>query len=158
MMNCLQNDPRGAEILMDYCAGKLDAIRSVEWETHFHECAACRERVDAHRRVWEALDEWKPVEVSPDFDARLYGSIAAEAGRLWWRRILAKPLVPIVAAAAMLALVVARMPELRSTPQPRAVKTTAAPAGQRIDLQQLEQALDDMDMLTPVGQTSSSRL
>jgi hypothetical protein len=101
--------------------------------------------------VWEALDEWRPVQVSPDFDARLYGRIAAEAGRPWWRQVLAKPLVPILAAAAMLALVVVRMPEMRSTPaQPQS--PTA------IDLQQVQQALDDMDMLTPVGQTSSSRL
>jgi anti-sigma factor RsiW len=155
-MTCLQHNPRGAEILMDYCAGKLDAIRCAEWEAHFHECAACRERVDAHHRVWERLDEWKPVEVSPGFDARLYGRIAAEAGQPWWRRMLPKPLVPILAAAAMLALVVVRMPEMRSTPQSQTSKSTAP--GQRIDLQQVEQALDDMEMLTPVGQTSSSRL
>src|SRR5215831_2065023 len=153
-MNCLQNNPHSAEILMDYCAGKLDAIRCAEWEAHFHQCAACRERVDAHRRVWEALDEWRPVEVSPDFDARLYGRITAEASRPWWPRMLARPLFPILAAAAMLALVVARMPEMRFTPQPQSSKTAVAPAvGERIDLQQVEQALDDMDMLTPVGQT-----
>jgi len=150
-MNCLRNDLSGAEILMDYCAGKLDAIRCAEWEAHFQECAACRERVDAHRMVWEALDEWRPVQVSPDFDARLYGRIAAEAGRPWWRQVLAKPLVPILAAAAMLALVVVRMPEMRSTPALPQSPTA-------IDLQQVQQALDDMDMLTPVGQTSSSRL
>ena len=156
-MNCLQNDPHGAEILMDYCAGKLDAIRSVEWEAHFRQCAACRERADAQRRLWEALEEWKPVEISPHFDLRLYRRIAAEADRPWWRRIVAKPLVPVLAAAAALALVVARMPEMRSTPTPPQIPKTAA-AGERIDLQQVEQALDDMDMLTPVGQTSSSRL
>ena len=157
-MTCLQNNPHGAEILMDYCAGKLDGIRSAEWEAHFHQCVACRERVDAHRMVWETLGKWKPLEVSPDFDARLYSRIAEEAGRPWWRQIFARPLAPVLAAAAMLALVVARMPEMRSTDvQPR-ISNAAAPAGERIDLQQVQQALDDMDMLIPVGQTSSSRL
>ncbi|HLH42468.1 MAG TPA: hypothetical protein VKV74_05755 [Bryobacteraceae bacterium] len=156
-MTCLRYNPRGAEILMDYCAGKLDAIRSAEWEAHFRQCAACRERLDAHRAVWEALDEWKPVEISPDFDAKLYGRIAAEATQPWWRQFLAKPLAPALAAAAVLALVVARAPEMRSTDARPQISTTAPP-GERIDLQQVQQALDDMDMLTPVGQSSSSRL
>ncbi|HEY7337346.1 MAG TPA: zf-HC2 domain-containing protein [Bryobacteraceae bacterium] len=151
-MACLQYDPQGAEILMDYCAGKLDGTRSAELEAHIEECFSCKEAVDGQRRLWETLDAWKPVEVSPGFDATLYSRIAAEAERPWWRRALWKPLIP-VAAAGVLALALVRMP-----PSPPAPVKTPVASSDRIDLQQVEQALDDMDMLTPVGQTSSSRL
>jgi anti-sigma factor RsiW len=151
-MTCLQYHPQGAEILMDYSAGKLDATRSIELEAHIAECLACKKAVDGQRRLWETLDAWKPVEVSAGFDATLYNRIAAEEERPWWRRALWKPLIP-VAAAGVLALTLIRIP-----PPPSAAVKTPAAASERIDLQQVEQALDDMDMLTPVGQTPSRRL
>jgi anti-sigma factor RsiW len=156
-MTCLQNDPQGAEILMDYCAGTLDAALSAQLEAHFRDCAACNQAAEAQRKVWQALDEWKPEEVSSDFDERLYARIAAEAGVRWWRPSLRKPLVPAIAVAAMLILaLLPRSPHLRVPPPSPAPQVVVA--GQRIDLRQVEQALDDMDMLTPVGQSSSSRL
>jgi anti-sigma factor RsiW len=156
-MTCLQNDPQGAGILMDYCAGMLDAASTAELEAHFQNCAVCNRSAEAQRKVWQALDEWKPEEVSSDFDQRLYARIAAEGRERWWRPSLRKPLVPAIATAAMLILaLLPRAPQTRvppPSPTPQAVV-----AGQRIDLRQVEQALDDMDMLTPVGQSSSSRL
>jgi anti-sigma factor RsiW len=161
-MTCLQNDPQGAEILMDYCAGTLDAASSAQLEAHFRNCAACNQAAEAQRKVWQALDEWTPEEVSSDFDAgdfdqRLYARIAEEGREPWWRPSLRKPLVPSIAVAAMLILaLLPRSPHARvppPSPTPQVVVT-----GQKIDLRQVEQALDDMDMLTPVGQSSSSRL
>jgi anti-sigma factor RsiW len=156
-MTCLQNDPQGAEILMDYCAGMLDAASTAQWEAHFQNCAACNQAAEAQRKVWQALDEWKPEEVSLDFDQRLYARITTESRERWWRPSLRKPLIPAIAAAAMLILALlphapkTRVPPPNPTPQ-------VVVAGQRIDLRQVEQALDDMDMLTPMGQSSSSRL
>jgi anti-sigma factor RsiW len=156
-MTCLQNDPQGAEILMDYCAGTLDAALSAQLEAHFRDCAACNQAAEAQRKVWQALDEWKPEEVSSDFDERLYARIAAEGGERWWRPSLRKPLVPAIAVAAMLILaLLPRSPHARVPPPSPAPQVVVS--GQRIDLRQVEQALDDMDMLTPVGQSSSSRL
>jgi anti-sigma factor RsiW len=156
-MTCLQNDPQGAEILMDYCAGTLDAASSAQLEAHFRNCAACNRAAEAQRKVWQVLDEWTPEEVSSDFDRRLYARIAAEGRERWWKPSLRKPLVPAIAVAAMLILaLLPRSPHVRvppASPTPQVVV-----AGQRIDLRQVEQALDDMDMLTPVGQSSSSRL
>lgn len=156
-MTCLQNDPQGAEILMDYCAGTLDAASTEQLEAHLQNCAVCNRAAEAQRKVWQALDEWKPEEVSLDFDQRLYARIAAEGRERWWRPSLRRPLVPAIAAAAM--LIVALLPR---APQTRVPPPSPTPqvvvAGQRIDLRQVEQALDDMDMLTPVGQSSSSRL
>ncbi|HEY6342923.1 MAG TPA: zf-HC2 domain-containing protein [Bryobacteraceae bacterium] len=156
-MTCLQNDPQGAEILMDYCAGTLDAASTAQLEAHLQNCAVCNRAAEAQRKVWQALDEWKPEEVSLDFDQRLYARIAAEGRERWWRPSLRRPLVPAIAAAAM--LIVALLPR---APQTRVPPPSPTPqvvvAGQRIDLRQVEQALDDMDMLTPVGQSSSSRL
>jgi anti-sigma factor RsiW len=155
-MTCLQNNPHGAEILMDYCAGTLDAASTAQLEAHLRKCAACNRAVEAQRQVWQALDEWKPEEVSLDFDQRLYARIAAESREPWWRLGLRKPLVPAIAAAAM--LIFALLPHSSQTRVPPPHPTPQVVAGQRIDLRQVEQALDDMDMLTPVGQSSSSRL
>jgi hypothetical protein len=146
---------------MDYCAGTLDAASSAQLEAHFSKCAACNRAVGAQRQVWQALDEWKPEEVASDFDAgdfdqRLYARIAAETREPWWRPSLRKPLVPAIAAAAM--LIFALLPHSSQTRVPPPHSTPQVVAGQRIDLRQVEQALDDMDMLTPVGQSSSSRL
>jgi anti-sigma factor RsiW len=161
-MTCLQNDPQGAEILMDYCAGTLDAASSSQLEAHFRDCAACNRAAEAQRKVWQALDEWTAEEVSSDFNAgdfdqRLYARIAAESRERWWRPSLRRPLVPAIAAAAMLILaLLPRAPQTRVPPPSPTPQVMVA--GQRIDLRQVEQALDDMDMLTPVGQSSSSRL
>ena len=95
-MTCLQNNPQGAGILMDYCAGTLDAASSAQLEAHFRNCAACNQAAEDQRKVWQALDEWKPEEVSLDFDQRLYARIAAESREPWWRPSLRKPLVPAI--------------------------------------------------------------
>ena len=155
-MDCIKNNKQGAEILMDYCAGTLDAASGAQLEAHFRKCAACNRAVEAQRQVWQALDEWKPEEVSLDFDQRLYARIAAESRETWWRPSLRKPLVPAIAAAAMLIFALLHSSQTR-VPPPRPTPKVVV-AGQRIDLRQVEQALDDMDMLTPVGQSSSSRL
>lgn len=151
-MICLKDSRQGAEILMDYCAGALDAIRAAELENHLHECAACRNEVEAQREVWDALDAWTPVEASADFDAKLYARIAAENRQPWWHRLFWKPAVPLAAAAAVLMVaLVLWIPGWNGRIQSTPVSPNAA---EKIDLQQVEQALDDMDMLTPVNQTA----
>jgi anti-sigma factor RsiW len=149
-MICLKDDRQGSELLTDYCAGALDAIRTAELEAHLHACAACRDEVDAQGKVWEALDDWAPMEVSPDFDAKLYSRIVAEKRQPWWRA-LPGPFVPLTAAVAVLMVAVLLwIPGSNSHLQ----NPSSQPVVEKIDLQQVEQALDDMDMLTPVGQAA----
>ena len=101
---------------MDYCAGTLDENRAGELNRHIRECAECRNLVEAQQSIWTKLDVLTPVDVSEDFDTRLYARIAREQSepvwRQWWRKILHpatpvslwKPLVPVAAAAAVLSL------------------------------------------------------
>ncbi|MBV8845032.1 MAG: hypothetical protein JO307_19675 [Bryobacterales bacterium] len=151
-MICLKDNSQGAEILTDYCAGSLEAIRAAEFEAHLHDCGTCRSQVELQRQVWNALDAWPPVEASPGFDARLYARIESEQKR-WWRRamrgLLWNPLVPAAGAAAMLAIaVLAWIPGEHRAPQP-----APSASAEKIDVQQVEQALDDMDLLIPVSQS-----
>src|SRR5580704_2245694 len=103
------------EILVDYCAGTLDTDRAAEFARHMQACEACRRVVEAQSEVWGALDSWTPVEVSPDFDARLYARIAQESAappwKQWLRGILPpavpfplwQPAVPLAAVCAVMA-------------------------------------------------------
>jgi hypothetical protein len=173
-MICIKYNQQGAEILMDYCAGRLDPVWASELGTHLLECPECRKLAEAQSAAWEMLDIWKPIEVSPDFDAKLYARIAQEerepAWLHWWieelRRIFRpaaprpfwKPMASLVAVAAVLALaVMVRMPDstrhVQSDPSHQVLVSS-----EKIDVDQVEQALEDLDMLAPVGQTPSSKL
>jgi anti-sigma-K factor RskA len=182
-MDCIKNNKQGVEILTDYCAGILDPKVAFEIDTHIAQCADCRELVEAQRTVWEMLDAWTPPEVSRNFDARLYARIAQERAlpvwRQWFERVfrpatpyqLWKPAVSLAAAGAVAALALLVVPggltdrTPFTEPAPSAHKTPSAfknttvqvPAGSEdIDLDQVQQALDDMDLLTPVASQSPS--
>jgi len=182
--HCIKNDKRGVEILTDYCAGILDPAVAIEIDTHVEQCAECRKMVEAQRVVWEMLDAWTPLEVSRNFDARLFARISdeqAEPGwRQWLRRLFVpatpyrfwKPAVSLAAAGGVVALALAVLPGViperdlgqtaYKTAYKSAYKSTAVQASmsgsEEIDLEQVQQALDDMELLTPVGQTPSGRL
>jgi anti-sigma factor RsiW len=164
-MTCIKNNQQGAEILMDYCGGTLDPVRAAELKAHIQVCRECRSLAEAQSAVWEMLEAWKPVEVSPDFDAKLYARIAQEQAQpawlQWTRRIFHpegsrpfwKPLAPLVAAMAVLLLaVLVRMPDWndRVPNTPSSIQVHS----ERIDVDQVEQALEDLEMLAPVGASS----
>jgi anti-sigma-K factor RskA len=137
-MNCLSKNEQGAELLAGYLAKTLDAAGRAELEAHFQECSECRGLVT----VWERLDEFSAPEVSPGFDARLRARIAAEtARRAWWRRLLWRPAVPLVAAGALVA--VALFVQLPRTPD-------APVPPNKAEIEQVAQAVDDLDLLTPI--------
>ena len=126
---------RNAEVLLDYCAGTLEPARAAEFATHIDACGDCRRVVETQRQVWGALDAWTPLEVSPDFDARLYARIAREQAAPQWRRWFWKPAVPLALACAVLAVGFL-------------VRT---PNEDKLDIQQVERTLEDLDMLTPLS-------
>lgn len=192
-MDCIKNHRQGAEILMDYCAGTLDPGRSAEIEAHARECRECRALVEAQSSVWESLDAWTPVEVSGDFDSRLYARITREqsgpAWMRWWRRLSQpatpyrwwKPVVSMAVAGAIVSVALVTHPFgaqaplaeksalVQTAPQPveqaaarakssGAASAKAPAASEDVDLQQVEQALDDLDVVAPISQSAPSPL
>jgi anti-sigma factor RsiW len=136
-MICLSKHEQGADLLTGYLAKTLDAARTAELDRHFQECADCRGLVIA----WERLDEFAAPAVSAGFDARLYARIAAEGTRVWWRRLLWRPLAPLAAAGALVALALfVRLPGAPDAPQ----------QPNKVEIEQVAQAVDDLDLLTSI--------
>ncbi len=153
-MNCAIKSRSGAQTLTDYCSGTLDASRAAAFEAHLRDCSECRRVVDAQREVWSALGQLTPPEVSPDFDARLYARIREEQEAPGWRKLLRRLFVPVVpwtawkpavslaGACMVLALgFLVRVPDAGEN-RPRVDK---------VDIEQVEEALEDLDMLTPAA-------
>jgi anti-sigma factor RsiW len=138
-MICLNKNEQGAELLTGYLAKTLDAAGMAEVDRHIQDCPDCRGLVS----VWEKLDEFAAPQVTAGFDARLYARIAAEdARRPWWRRLLWRPAVPLVAAGALVGLGLLLAPGTHD----------AAKQANQMDIEQVAQAVDDMDLLTPIAQ------
>jgi len=148
-MNCPLEIPEDRQVLVDYSARKLVAGRAATLQRHMESCAGCREFAAGQRAIWEALDQWEVAPVSQDFNRKLYARIEQEVS--WWDR-LARPFRPLmvrrglpVAAAACL-LVVAGVLIDRPAGSPLPTKDMAQV--EAVQPEQLEQALDTMDMLS----------
>jgi anti-sigma-K factor RskA len=179
-MNCqLMSQGRGAvlDMVVDYCAGAMEAEPAAEFERHVAHCGECAAMVAEQRKVWEALDEWgltEVPEVSPDFDARLYARIAQEQTVPAWRRWLNrwtpaapgsiwKPALSMVAACAVLAigLRTAGWMDLARVRGPEPAQNTAQMQGDRdtrgdthVDIEQVANALDELDLLMPASHST----
>src|SRR5947209_1806656 len=144
------------ETFIAYGAGTLSPEAEASLLAHLEGCADCQRLADAQRKVWSAMDAWTPAALSSNFDERLYARIAAEQMKPWWRRTLAdaldrlslnwswKPAMPVAAACAVLFgafLLKSPVPEQQST-------VSVQP---RVDIEQVERALDDLDMLKQIG-------
>lgn len=149
-MICLSKNKDGADILVEYFDRTLDAERTAELEEHVAECAECRELV----AVRSALDDWQAPEVSADFDAKLYARIAEESRAPWWKRAFAlqgfgwKSAIPVAAGCAVLALAL-MIHDPDGGPVVPAPDTKAKL--EMVNMDQVEQALDDLDLLAPPG-------
>lgn len=149
-MNCpLQND--NAEVLLDYCARKLSPEALAIFERHLTSCSECRQFAEGQKALWEALDSWDAPAVSADFDRQLYGRIAAHDGSSWWQRTwvrLTRPAsnfawpkaVPVTAACATLVAAF-----LIYSPAPHPAESPSKV--EAVDLDQVQKALDDLEML-----------
>jgi len=104
------------------------------------ECADCR----GFAAVWERLEGFEAPEVSPGFDARLYARIAAEEARSpWWYRLLWPPIAPVVAIAVTAVILFVHVPA-----GPDATRQAS-----KAEIEQVAQAVDDLDLLTPLADT-----
>jgi hypothetical protein len=157
-MNCPAKSNQHSDILLDYCAGKLAPAQVAAFEEHMNGCGDCKGIAAAQRSVWMALDQWKPADVAPEFNARIYQRIdeAQPGWTSWWNRMLHpvvpysfwKPAVSLAAACSVLAIGF-----MIHTPEPRdASKQVRA---DKVDIEQVEKTLEDLDMLTPVSQSGS---
>ena len=64
------------EQLMAYSTRLLEPAEDAEIRRHLTTCAACRAVADQYGAVDSLLEEWKPAEPSPWFDARLRAAVA----------------------------------------------------------------------------------
>jgi hypothetical protein len=153
-MNCRIEDRETAELVLEYFSRTLDPATAALLEKHVETCVGCRRLMEGQRATWNALDSWRPEMVSQDFNARLYGKIASERRPAWWRQWLPvapfswKPALPLAVAAVMvLAAVLVRIPQGPDV-QPKAQNT--------IDIEQVEQALEELELLMPVRPPGSA--
>ena len=150
-MKCLVETRESVELLLAYCARKLDAENAALVERHIGICPACQEFANGQRALWEALDTWEAAPVSPDFNRRLYQRIEKEVS--WWS-LLMRPFRPIlvrqglpVAAAALMAVMAGALlqrPVLQQPVKPQPESAQWEP----VQPEQVEHALEAMQMLS----------
>ena len=150
-MLCPLKERGDAGLPLDYCAGRLGAEAAGEMERHVEECPDCRALVGSQSAVWKALEEWRAAPVSADFDRSLFRKIDAEARDGWWNRLARRWLAglprPMLPAAAVCAVVLVAFLLQRPSVSTFPVETRA----DRVDVEQVESALDDLDMLRQLG-------
>jgi anti-sigma factor RsiW len=160
-MKCLIETQESAQLLVAYCAGKLDAENRALLERHIGICPACQEFANRQRALWEALDTWEAAPVSPDFDRRLYQRIEKEVG--WWS-LLIRPFRPMlagrpvglshkalrlslpVAAAAFVVVMAGALLQQPVKVQP--APHTESAQSESVQPDQVEHALEAMQMLS----------
>jgi len=150
-MRCTLGLDENWELVVGYAARTLDPRTQASFEQHLKSCQACSETVAVQRAVWDALDESPAVSVSPDFDRRLQSRIAHQWQVGWWLRSWYAA-VPVAAACVVFGVSL-----WLNHPQRVEVVTPALSQlqdSQRplLQIDKLEHALDDMDML---GQLSA---
>jgi hypothetical protein len=149
-MECPIQSGQGPELFIAYAAQTLPPATSLALERHLSSCDECCRLAEAQKLVWSALDAWEPQHISSDFDRKLYARIAAEERRPWYYRIIEnwslRPAIP-VAAACVVVLAGYLLRETPPTPNPE----PRIAVENRVDIEQLERALDDIDMLNQMG-------
>ncbi|HMD50456.1 MAG TPA: zf-HC2 domain-containing protein [Bryobacteraceae bacterium] len=145
---CSLEDGVAEELIVGYAARTLDPEAETAFERHLESCGRCRRLAAQQGAVWSALDSWRPQAVSPDFDQKLARRIAADQhifSRLCaFAKLVWRPVLPLAAISAVLIGFFL----LRDDDAPgRALQTQPSA---RIE-QQVEHALDDMDMLKQIG-------
>ena len=159
-MLCFKNTKEGAELLLDFCAGSIEPGRAVEIERHIADCGACRELVEQQRVVWEALDQWTPPAVSPEFNARLYARVAQESSG--WRKWLPAAFQPAVpysiwkSAALATACAVLVVGFVVRSPQSHEIAPVADT--EKVDIEQVANTLEELDMLIPATPQPASAM
>jgi anti-sigma factor RsiW len=158
-MNCGHTEKR----LISYLDGKLTVAERRQFEAHVAVCAACRERAEGFRSVWDVLDELPALEPSPAFDSSVRARVQQEPRAGFWSWIMPSPRLAFAATALLVASIwlssfqPARLPNTHPLTG-AAIQNNEAEFGMIKDLPVLE----DYDVLTsfdalselPVQQTA----
>jgi anti-sigma factor RsiW len=159
-MDCLTHSHNGAQTLLDYCSGALEPAAAAEVTRHVESCDDCRRVVNAQREVWETLGQWTAPAVSEDFNTRLYARIGQEnqdPGWRQWIRRMTRPALPCalwkpaaLAAGCAVLVVGFLVHEPRVADNGPQIETQ-----QHVDIEQVANALEELDLLTPSGSSSA---
>jgi hypothetical protein len=109
--------------------------------------------VEGQQLVWNALSQWEVDPVSAGFDRRLYRAIDAQPVS-WKDRLfrplqpLWRPIIPLAAACLLIAVGV-----VLHTPQATLATAPSHVAVEKIEAEQVERTLDDMQMLRELEMT-----
>ncbi len=110
-INCVER-----EELFAYVHKMLEPRKDGKVRAHLAECDACRGIVGDYHKLESALDQWKPTEPSPWFDARVRAAVASHSSRtffgLGWGRWLAPVLVAALVVVASVVVFRTRGPLL----------------------------------------------
>lgn len=155
-MRCPIQSGEWDELYVGYVARTLPVQTRASLDFHLAECEECRALAAAQSSVWAALDSWEPAEISPHFDAALFERIAFEESHPWYSKWLQgwsfRPAMPLMAACAALILAL-----LLHTPAAEPKPDGAKVQQSHVDIEQVERALDDIDMLKQVGVVPAQR-
>ena len=150
------------DVLLDYTAGRLDPVKAALFEQHANQCARCASLKTAQAAVWQRMDEWKPARVSEGFNRELWRRIDAEEQSSAWgvsglrRFSFWKQVAPLVVATA---LVVTAYVFDHSATRPGIMpvaSTNTAIVVSVSDADQLERALDDVQLLHEADAVSAT--
>jgi anti-sigma factor RsiW len=147
-MECPLKASGKKDLLLDYCARRLDSPAEAALEAHIATCPACKSWTEEQMRAWAALDDWLPAPISASFDSALYERIASERTRMpWWRTALRplavwrlKPALSLALASLLVVALWIGRPKPVPPPNPNR-------AQESLDADRLEKALDDVEML-----------
>jgi len=151
------------DLLLDYSAGRLDAVRAAALAHHMETCPDCASFRMEQKTVWDALDAWEPAPVSMDFNRRLWQRIEAAAAVPWYQSLAEslrfanwKPVVPLTAAILVIAAgFLLDHPRAKNNPAPGVSVTEANQVEQTLDDIQL---LDQLDAVIPAGAVKSKSM
>ena len=149
-MDCPIRTQENTDWLLDYSAGRLDREHAAHVARHVETCQECARFVEGQQRVWNALSQWEVDPVSAGFDRRLYRAIDVQPAS-WKDRLfrplrpLWRPIIPLAAACLLIAVgVVLHVPQATIRP---------AASAEKIEAEQVERTLDDMQMLRELEMT-----
>lgn len=158
-MDCPMGTPDGMELLLGYCARRLDVETASALEGHIAACPACQAWTQSQSQVWTALEAWEPAPVSADFDRQLYARLRTEReGRGWWGALV-RPWLDLsglrpalsLGLAGLLVVVAFWMQKPKMTPSPAPTQAQT----ETLDPDRLEKALDDVEMLRQLSLTGT---
>ena len=162
-MQCPIENGDHAEVLLDYCARKLSGKPLEEFERHLEVCPKCKEFCSRQEALWNVLDVWEAEPIGEQFDSKLYARIESFENRSWWQRLAGRgfawrPAVSLAGACAALAVALLVHGPANQGP---ATQPEVAPVTTRVEAlepEQIERALEDLEMLKQLSPSNSQNL